>query len=310
MGLRKFSLLRMEERLEGEQRRWYLRFAAKERARLQGDSEDWRCVLRFFDFQRRVGVDWLTIHETLLGEFLAELGEGPLSRTSRQRVRNYLRRWLGYLWRSGLVVRDWRSEVERVAGGRSRTRRALELREVRQLLAGADLSSLWGQTTRTILETAYGCGLRPGELLLLEVADVDLVGSSLTVRTGKGQRGRTLPLPGPTCWWLAHYLEKVRPAVVGARSGLVLFLDGCGNPLDGDSLTPRLRRGLVGCESLRWSVYRLRHSCATHLLRSGVAVDVIAEFLGHRCLQSTQVYTQMQQRELTEVVRRFHPRGV
>ncbi len=107
-----------------------------------------------------------------------------------------------------------------------------------------------------------------------------------------------MPLSGRHLVHITEYLHYERPFLVSASSFSTdsFFVSQYGNRCSDQALTLRLHRLVQnsGCSSLqekRPSLHTLRHSIATHLLRSGMQIEMIRQFLGHQSLESTQIYT-------------------
>jgi site-specific recombinase XerD len=129
---------------------------------------------------------------------------------------------------------------------------------------------------RTLLETAYACGLRLKELLGLQVADIDSARMVLHIRHGKGQKERMVPLSPRLLELLRSYWREYRPALwlfPGIKPALALT-DGTVQRIC--QRTAR-RAGLTK----RVHPHTLRHSFATHLLEAGVDLLSVQALLGH-----------------------------
>jgi site-specific recombinase XerD len=161
-----------------------------------------------------------------------------------------------------------------------------------------------GRRDRAILELLYGTGIRRGECLRLDVADVAL--SVLVVRDGKGRRDRRVPLLGRAASALRVYLDARRELASGPEESLFLTRDG--HRLSKSALDLIVRRH-ARAAGVTASPHALRHACATHLLRGGADVRHVQELLGHASLQTTARYTRVDVEDLREVVSRCHPRA-
>jgi integrase/recombinase XerD len=146
---------------------------------------------------------------------------------------------------------------------------------------------------RTILEVAYGCGLRLKELLGLKVADIDSARMVLRIRHGKGQKERLLPLSPRLLEVLRNYWREYRPATwlfPGVKPAL---------PLTGGTVQRLCQRtarraGLTK----RIHPHILRHSFATHLLEAGVDLLSVQALLGHSHFNTTAKYLHISMRRL------------
>lgn len=177
---------------------------------------------------------------------------------------------------------------------------------------------------RAMLELTYAAGLRVGELVGLNLPDLDLPGRLVRVR-GKGKKERIVPMGRKAVAALRAYLAKrdgLRPAGrsgladqrLAARSGpgdrTALFLNRRGGRLTARSveriLLKHLTRSGLG---RKITPHGLRHSFATHLLDAGADLRAIQELLGHSRLSTTQRYTHLGIDRLMAVYDGAHPRA-
>ena len=164
----------------------------------------------------------------------------------------------------------------------------LSVEEVAELLEAARP----GQE-RVLLQTAYACGLRIGELLNLQVTDIDSARMVVNVRHGKGGKDRQVPLSARLltelrAWWCVH---RRRPW---------LFCGATKNEPVSDSYVQRLCQKIVARSKVRKkaTMHTLRHSYATHLLEAGVDVVTLQKLLGHNSLSTTARYLHLSTRQL------------
>jgi integrase/recombinase XerC len=165
---------------------------------------------------------------------------------------------------------------------------------------------------RAMAELLYGAGLRVGELVSLDVRDVDLVRGEVRV-WGKGGKERVVPLPGAARQALRAWLDARRRPGVLAEPLFPSLRRRRGEPprrLDARDVRRRLglRATAAGVPG-RVHPHRLRHSYATHLLDMGVDLRAIQELLGHASLSTTQKYTAVSADHLLKVYDRAHPRA-
>ncbi len=166
-----------------------------------------------------------------------------------------------------------------------------------------------GLRDRAIVELLYGAGLRVGELVALDIRDVDLRGREVRV-WGTGSKERIVPLPAAAREAIDAYLATRRGAGYQREPLFRALANRGGGRLSQRSvrriLHARARRaGLAG----RIHPHRLRHSYATHLLDMGADLREIQELLGHASLSTTQRYTAVSTERLFEVYDRAHPRA-
>jgi integrase/recombinase XerC len=165
---------------------------------------------------------------------------------------------------------------------------------------------------RAIAELLYGAGLRVGELVALDVRDVDLTRGEVRVQ-GKGGKERVVPLPTVARAALSAWLApRRRPGVLGEPLFTALRARRGEAPrrLDARDVRRRLaQRALAAGLADRVHPHRLRHSYATHLLDMGADLRAIQELLGHSSLSTTQKYTAVSAERLIAVYDRAHPRA-
>ena len=159
---------------------------------------------------------------------------------------------------------------------------------------------------QALFELMYGAGLRVGEIVALDVRDVDLVRGDVRV-WGKGGKERVVPLPEATRVALRSYLDQRREPGFLAQP---LFTTSAARRLSDRDARRRLRKraleaGLTG----RIHPHRMRHSYATHLLDMGADLRAIQELLGHASLSTTQRYTAVSTERLVAVYDQAHPRA-
>jgi integrase/recombinase XerC len=178
--------------------------------------------------------------------------------------------------------------------------------------AQAARDALRGLRDRALAELLYGTGVRVGELVALDVRDLDLSSNDVRV-LGKGGKERIVPLPGLTRDALAEWLEaRKRPGILGEPLFVSLRPRREDKPRRlGDRDVRRIlkQRGLAAGIRDRVHPHRMRHSYATHLLDMGADLREIQELLGHASLSTTQKYTAVSAEHLRQVYDRAHPRA-
>ena len=236
--------------------------------------------------------------------YLAHLARKKLSRASIARHLSALRSFFKYLMREEAVEAN-------PARGVATPRREKHLPSVLQtsditlLFETPDLSNALGIRDRAWLELLYGSGLRIGELVGIDIDDIEIRARLVKVR-GKGSKERIVPFGSKAEDALRAYL-KVRPAPPDQEA---LFVNYRGQRITARSVR-RLFNGYVRAASLRAGVspHTLRHSFATHLLNAGADLRAIQELLGHASLSTTQKYTHLNDWQLIAVYKKAHPRA-
>ncbi len=239
--------------------------------------------------------------------YLAMRLEGGAARTSSARALSVLRGFMRFLERSGRARNHGIAAVRGPRLPRSLPK-ALSEEEAADLVSGVSelADEPWVAARDTALAVLlYGCGLRIGEALALDVADSP-AGDAMTIR-GKGSKERLVPVLPVARQALARYVALCPwPMPPDAP----LFRGVRGGRLQAGVVQRRLRdlRRLLGLPETA-TPHALRHSFATHLLARGGDLRAIQELLGHASLSTTQRYTEVDTGRLGDIHRAAHPRA-
>jgi integrase/recombinase XerC len=160
-----------------------------------------------------------------------------------------------------------------------------------------------------VVELLYASGVRVGELVGLDVDDVDRARRLLRV-LGKGRKERSVPFGAPAAAALDTWLAEGRTVLAVPASGPALLLGAKGGRLDAREAR-RVVHAAVAATPGTPDVgpHGLRHSAATHVLEGGADLRSVQELLGHASLATTQVYTHVTVERLRAVHARAHPRA-
>jgi integrase/recombinase XerD len=173
--------------------------------------------------------------------------------------------------------------------------KSLAVSEVRRLLAEpAKLSTIDAKRDKTMLELLYATGLRASELMALNTRDIDLKKSAVRC-SGSGSRVRVIPIDQPVSRAMKEYIDGIRPDLLSDEKEVALFLNRRGERLTRQGFWQIVqgyadRVGLSGKVTPR----SLRHSFATHRLKSGADLQSVQELLGHAHISTTRAYTQVE----------------
>ena len=185
----------------------------------------------------------------------------------------------------------------------------LPIDEAFRLLDGVKGDSVLALRNKAILEVLYSTGLRVGELVGINVRDVDF-DRGLVLVTGKGNKQRQAPIGKKALQRIQDYLSKrCREKKTDDDADSPLFLNRFGTRLSSRSVARMLDKvnRQLGLERTV-TPHGLRHSFATHLLDAGADLRIVQEMLGHASLSTTQRYTHVSIDHLMEVYDKSHPR--
>lgn len=210
------------------------------------------------------------------------------------------------------IAQDPTRRLERPrANARKLTGDVLTVEEVKKLLAVPATTTPSGLRDRALFELLYATALRRCEALDLDLGDVDLKQREVTVREGKGGKGRVVPITRSAARAIQDYVERGRTALMTKHSDSItaLFLSVRGRRLSKPAVLKLLRRTRVQAEITKnVTPHTLRRTAATHLLKAGVSLRHIQVLLGHSSLDTTAIYLRLDTAELRKEMLLKHPR--
>jgi len=152
----------------------------------------------------------------------------------------------------------------------------------------------------TIMKLIYGCGLRVGELIRLELKDIDSNRNRIHIRCSKGNKDRYVPLPTTLLEDLRQYYRLYLPKrfLFEGKS----HNPDCIVPYSESSIRSIFKRALKKAKTnKRVKLHGLRHSYATHLLEHGIDLRYIQTLLGHQSSRTTEIYTHVSTKKLNAI---------
>ena len=264
-------------------------------------------------FARSRGVTALADLELAdLRAWLGQLAESGAARSSVARRAAAVRAFLQWAARTGRIPHD--PSLRLVAPRRSRSLpgvlKPAEADGLLELAAvAADDADPVHLRDRAALELLYASAIRVGELVALDVDDVDLTSGTVRVM-GKGSKERVVPFGAPAARAVKDWLTRGRPQLVADGSGPALLLGRRGRRLDPRQVRSALHALLAELpDAPDLGPHGLRHSAATHLLDGGADLRTVQEMLGHASLATTQIYTHVSLDRLRRSYEQAHPRA-
>jgi len=169
----------------------------------------------------------------------------------------------------------------------------LDKPEIDALLEAPDLHTPQGRRDYALLLFLYNSGARVDEAAHLTLSDITWGNSPAVRLVGKGNKARWCPIWQRTA-------DVLKALVAGRTSHDFVFLNRLDRPLTRFGIyglvrraVARARQALPSLAAKRISPHCLRHSCAVHLLRSGVDINTIRAWLGHVSLDTTHIYAEV-----------------
>lgn len=250
--------------------------------------------------------DALTVRS--LRSFLANAQTRGRARSTIARRITAVSGFTNWLARTGRAAEDPGARLERPRAQRVLPT-VLRHADIRALFDDFVADDAQGLRDLAILELLYASGSRVGELVGLDVDDLD--GGRQTVRVfGKGGKERVVPVGRPAMEAIEGWLREGRGEFVTATSPPALFLGVRGGRIDQRTVRQVVHDSLAAVEGAPdLAPHGLRHTAATHLLEGGADLRDVQEFLGHASLGTTQIYTHVSHERLREAFTQAHPRA-
>ena len=278
-----------------------------------------RFLKKFFDWLELNKLSHLKSHELssdhiwkyrifLARQTASSVSKKPLKKTTQNYYLIALRSLLSYFAEMDIVSLP--SEKIKLAREKnSAVVRFLNLEQLERLFAGPEMARRQGLRDRAILEAFFSTGLRLSELVAL---NRDQVQESLNVESlelgivGKGGRARVVYFSKRCLGWLKKYLETrkddEKPLFINYRTRKDAPSRLTSRSIEKIIKKYALRAGLP----LNTTPHVLRHSFATDLLSKGVDIRILQEFLGHKSINATQIYTHVTSKQLKDIHKKFH----
>jgi len=237
---------------------------------------------------------------------------GQLARThapaSVARMIAAVRSWMTWMMKKRIISKSPAAELSS-----PKVRRPLptllSVDAAKQAVEVVHLDGANGLRDRALMELLYGSGLRVGEVVRLDLGDVDLDSGRARV-LGKGNKERMVPLGGQCIAALRAYVARRNEIVSrrGTQHPTALLLSQRGQRLGARAAQQTVHTlGALGAGRADLHPHALRHTCATHMLDGGADLRAIQEMLGHASLSTTQRYTHVSMEHLLRTYDAAHP---
>lgn len=262
------------------------------------------CLARFFDkatFNLTYGSLKALNSKTLQAQFLASIqSQGKAVRRTTQST---LRSFFKFCFLSGHTQHDLSLAIPVLHSYRlSSLPRIIETPDIKQLFQIIDRDSNAGKRDYAIVLLLYHYGVRGVQIRRLKLSDVKWKQSTIHFAACKGGRLVVMPLINEVAEALLDYLQTARP--LSEQANVFLTSRAPYHPLNYSStLSAILARyqHSAHIELSRYGSHCYRHSFATRALQQGYSLKSIADCLGHKWLQTTQIYTKVDVCTLSQI---------
>ncbi len=180
--------------------------------------------------------------------------------------------------------------------------KTLSIEEINLLFQSINQETSIGQRDFAIMHCLTALGLRTSEVAGLKLRDIDWHNKVITINSTKLKRQQKLPVPRALMSSLISYIVMARPES-NSSFVFVYHQKPLGQPITASTVRSVARRAFAraGFPASQSQVHRIRHTVATQLLANNVPLKVIADILGHQCIDTTTRYTFINQKELLSI---------
>jgi len=237
----------------------------------------------------------------------------PLKRTTQNYYLIALRALLSYFTSKDIVSLPT-GKIKLSRGDKERTIKFLDTDQLKRLFSVPDISKSQGLRDRAILETLFSTGMRIAELTALNREQIKLDQNTKNFELGiigKGGRARTVYFSEEALNWLKKYLET-RNTDEPDNKEKALFINYRSKSNSPKRLGSRAiekiikKYAILAGLPVTTTPHVLRHSFATDLMNQGVDLRTVQEFLGHKDIAATQIYTHVTNKRLHDIHNQFH----
>lgn len=204
-----------------------------------------------------------------------------------------------YLYKSLMIPKNPFENIEHMKTEKKVIRILTETQQQSLMTAALNMSRKYRARNYMIVKIFLNCGLRLSEMEGLKIKNITLDENSLIVR-GKGNKERKLFFNDCTKRAILDYMDNERPV----SDSEYLILSSRGTPLDKRTIEYVVSQALLksGLAGEGFTVHSLRHTCATMMMKNNVNPTIIQSVLGHKSLNTTQLYVHVDNNDIREVM--------
>ncbi len=246
--------------------------------------------------------------ETIV-DFIGYKIDNGYSHRSLARLLSSLRTFYRYLLFEELIEKNPLQQIES-PNTKKKLPEYLTQKEIELLMEEIDNSTPRGKRDLAIVELMYSAGLRISEVCSLLLRNINLKEQYILIY-GKGSKERYIPLGDIALERIIDYLDNGRTKIARTNNYDEVFLsERLGKPLSRQALWQMIKKyALKSGISKNIKPHMLRHSFATHLIEGGADLRSVQELLGHKDINTTQIYTHLNTTNLKQYHSKHHPMG-
>jgi integrase/recombinase XerD len=272
----------------------------------------------FFEFLKNKGINnlaqvnkrQLLEYYTYLCNYIGTRGK-PVSNGFKAHMLWAMRLFFRFLVRFDYLSKDPSLDLEPIKEERGLPRSCMNEKEVFSILEQPRLNNNpLNIRDKAIMEVLFSTGIRSNELCQLNLEDVDQQQEMLRINHPKGGASfqRIIPIGRVALDYLSLYLKDARPKLENGDSK-ALFVSYKGTRLHNEAILRMVKKYAFECGLRKYiTTHSFRVTCATLMLKNGADIRYVQEQLGHKRINSTQIYTRLTPLDLKSIHQKCHPR--
>lgn len=259
------------------------------------------------EFKKYTNKDLTKISKEDVKKYLKFLFDKEEKNSTVSRHISTLKSFYKYLYIEGLIDKNPLSNIK-YPKKEKLLPKFIKENELNEIL-NASKDGEFGQRNNLIIELLYATGVRVSELVNIKISDIDFSNKQIRI-LGKGSYERFVYFGEYAESALNTYLNDLRIKLLNGKRNDYLILNKNGNQITTRGVA-LIIDNIIKETSLKINIspHSLRHTFATHLLDAGCDLRSVQELLGHKSINSTEVYTHVTSERLKEVYFNAHPRG-
>lgn len=259
-------------------------------------------ITEFADFVKENEINSIQVRN-----YMAFLDKNKIKKSSISRKISSLRSFFAYLVKKKIIEVSVFDNISNIKTEKKLPNIVSE-QEIEELLNFPDISTAKGLRDKAVLELMYSSGMRVGELLSLNVSQVN--NDEIRI-IGKGNKERIVLVGSKAREALDLYLKFGRASFLKNNTEEnALFLGSTGKRLISSTVWRMINLYIDKlCFSKHISPHSIRHSFATHMLNNGADLRSVQQLLGHKSIVTTEIYTHVSVERLKDIYNQAHPRS-
>lgn len=236
----------------------------------------------------------------------------PLDQSTVNKYISHLEIFFKYLYENEYILVNPLEDLNLKVSVVGKVRAVFTGEEIGLFLDNIDIKDATGQRNRALFELMYSSGLRCSEIQKLELGDIDFNNRIILLKCAKGKKDRYVPFSAVSCSFLLKYVSEGRceqkKAIDKNEINKYVFL-GSRTRLSYSVLRKIFKKylELVDFDRKNFTPHSIRHSTATHLLENGANIRYVQELLGHKSIETTQIYARPSLESIKRVYKMYHP---